>query len=212
MTAAVWNAGAGPADTDPEDYKEDYKNRFIKLNEEGVDDSWAERTESFLAPTDIAGYNYLYKRYTADHEKYPNRVIWGSETHALTFYDSWQAVKENSYVLGDFTWTAYDNLGEAGTGWHWYDVLDTWTFEEEYLGKPIKCDVYTDADEIEWFLNGRSQGRSIPEKAIATFDIPYEKGEISVIAYKNGVEYGRSALKTVGAPAAVKVVRRVNVG
>lgn len=275
VTTAVYYVGAGPANTDPEDYKQDYIKRFMKLNEKGEDDSWADRTESFFEPMDIAGYNYLYTRYAADHEKYPNRVIWGSETHALKFYDSWQAVKEHNYVLGDFTWTAYDNLGEAGTGrfcwekdgyipgislaaypwrtcyqgdldlcgyrrpqsyfreavwlgntepriftthpqhykegfsgtgWHWYDVLDTWTFEDHYLGKPVKCDVYTDADEIEWFLNGRSLGRSIPEKAIATFDVPYEKGELSVIAYKNGIACGRSALQTVGTPAAVTVV------
>lgn len=228
----------------------------------------------YFAPMDICGYNYLYYRYKSDHEKYPNRIIWGSETQVLNFYNSWKAVLENNHVLGDFTWTAYDNLGEVGTGralwardgeirgisvaeypwrscyqgdldlcgyrrpqsyfreavwiggtepriftthpehygegytgtgWHWYDVLDTWTFDDSYIGKPVKCDVYTDADEIVWYVNGREVGKSVPEKAIATMDIPYEKGEISVIAYKNGAECGRSSLQTVGSPAAVKV-------
>ena len=240
----------------------------------GDGETWADRTKGYYAPLDICGYNYLYNRYEKDHEQFPERVIWGSETHAIRFYDSWNTVMKCSYVLGDFTWTAYDNLGEvgtgrfcwardghipgislsgypwracyqgdldlcgyrrpqsyfreavwigntepriftthpehygegfSGTGWHWYDVLDSWTFDDKYLGKPVKCEVYTDADEIEWFLNGKSLGRSRPEKAIATFDISYEKGEISVIAYKNGEECGRSSLHTVGAPAAVKV-------
>ena len=68
------------------------------------------------------------------------------------------------------------------------------------------CEVYTDAEEVEWFLNGRSLGRSIPEKAIARFDIPYEKGEISVVAYRDQKPCGSSSLKTVGAAAEVTVV------
>ena len=228
----------------------------------------------YYAAFDICGYNYMYYRYASDRDKYPNRIIWGSETQALRFYDSWKATLENNHVLGDFTWTAYDNLGEAGmgiskwerdgkvqgigiapypwracyqgdfdlcgyrrpqsyfreaiwkentepciftthpthygegftgTGWHWYDVLDSWTFEDEYIGKPVKCEVYIVADEIAWFVNGREVGRSVPEKAIATLDIPYERGELAVVAYKNGMECGNSYLHTVGAPAAILV-------
>ena len=32
-------------------------------------------------------------------------------------------------------------------------------------------------------------------------EIPYERGELSVIAYKNGVECGRSFLQTAGTPS-----------
>ena len=90
-----------------------------------------------------------------------------------------------------------EHYGEdfSGTGWHWYDVLDTWTFDDKYIGKPVKCEVYTDADEVEWLINGRSLGRSKAEKAIAYMDIPYEKGELSVISYKNGEEHGRASLR-----------------
>ena len=84
-------------------------------------------------------------------------------------------------------------------------MLDSWTFDDKYLGKPVQCEVYTDADEIVWYCNGKKLGRSTPEKAIARFDIPYEKGEISVTAYKNGEICGHSSLHTVGKPASVKV-------
>lgn len=237
------------------------------------EDVWADNTKGYWKPLDICGYNYIYPRYERDHEQFPERVIWGSETHALHFYDSWHKVLDLPYVIGDFTWTAYDNLGEAGTGnscwardghipciqlfgypwrscyqgdldlcgyrrpqsyfreavwiggvtalftthpehygedfsgtgWHWYDVLDTWTFDDKYIGKPVKCEVYTDADEVEWLINGRSLGRSKAEKAIAYMDIPYEKGELSVISYKDGVEHGRASLHTVGKESAVSV-------
>ncbi|MCI8388425.1 MAG: DUF4982 domain-containing protein [Clostridiales bacterium] len=269
VTSATFWIDANPEWCDEEEYKNKFHERFNK-----TPDSWFERTKDYYAPLDICGYNYMYTHYEKSHELFPNRVIWGSETHAINFYDSWQSVLRNNYVLGDFTWTAYDNLGEtgtgrscwardghipgislagypwrscyqgdldlcgyrrpqsyfretvwiggtepkiftthpehygegfSGTGWHWYDVLDSWTFEDKYLGKPVKCEVYTDADEIEWLLNGKSLGRSKPEKAIATFDIPYEKGEITAITYKNSAECGRSSLHTVGAPAAVTV-------
>ena len=61
------------------------------------------------------------------------------------------------------------------------------------------------ADEILWLVNGREVGRSAPVKAIATLDIPYEKGTIEAVAYKNGAECGRSSLHTVGTPAKLSV-------
>lgn len=283
VTSALCGLYKVPESIDPEDYTTDLMNGYNDVGEPSgkatdehncTKDVWAKRTEDYLAPLDMAGYNYLFKRYESDHKLYPDRVIWGSETQVLNFYDSWKGVLENSHVIGDYTWTAYDNLGEAGTGegkwardgiittirtgnypwrccyqgdldlcgfrrpqsyfreavwiggkepkiftthpehynegytgtgWHWYDVHDTWTFDEKYIGSPVKCEVYTDVDEIEWFLNGKSVGKSAPEKAIATMVINYEPGEISVKAYKNGKECGHSSLKTTGAPVALKV-------
>lgn len=61
---------------------------------------------------DVAGYNYTESRYKLDHEKYPARVLYGSETgHELK---SWESVKNNDYVAGQFLWTGIDYLGEAG--------------------------------------------------------------------------------------------------
>ncbi len=61
---------------------------------------------------DIAGYNYTESRYLTDHEKYPNRVIYGSENrHELK---DWKAVTENEHVFGQFLWTGIDYLGESG--------------------------------------------------------------------------------------------------
>ena len=94
--------------------KEDFMRGYPDIGWGGIDTAWDKLTEGYMEPLDIVGYNYLYERYEYDHKNYPQRVIWGSETHALNFYRSWQSVMRNSYVVGDFTWTAYDNLGEAG--------------------------------------------------------------------------------------------------
>ncbi|SHH14963.1 sugar-binding domain-containing protein [Flavobacterium aquidurense] len=61
---------------------------------------------------DITGYNYTESKYKSDHEKYPNRVIYGSENvHDM---EPWLAVKNNKYIFGQFLWTGIDYLGESG--------------------------------------------------------------------------------------------------
>jgi hypothetical protein len=61
---------------------------------------------------DICGYNYTENRYISDHQKYPNRVIFGSETrHDL---HAWKAVTDSTHIFGQFLWTGMDYLGESG--------------------------------------------------------------------------------------------------
>jgi beta-galactosidase len=60
----------------------------------------------------VTGYNYQEFRYPADHLKYPGRIIYGSENGMAL--DAWEAVEKNDYVLGQFLWTGFEYLGEAG--------------------------------------------------------------------------------------------------
>jgi beta-galactosidase/beta-glucuronidase len=61
---------------------------------------------------DIAGYNYTENKYDSDHEKYPDRVIYGSENrHDLA---AWKAVRDRTFIFGQFLWTGIDYLGESG--------------------------------------------------------------------------------------------------
>lgn len=61
---------------------------------------------------DIAGYNYTESMYDADHAKYPNRIIYGSENrHELS---AWKAVTDRDFIFGQFLWTGIDYLGESG--------------------------------------------------------------------------------------------------
>lgn len=62
---------------------------------------------------DIAGYNYTESFYLSDHQKYPNRVIYGSENrHDM---EAWKAVSGNEHIFGQFLWTGIDYLGESGS-------------------------------------------------------------------------------------------------
>lgn len=75
---------------------------------------------------DIAGYNYADSRYALDRELHPGRVIVGTETYAFQLPHNWKLVEENPQVIGDFMWTAWDYLGEAGIG--------AWTYAPEDMG------------------------------------------------------------------------------
>jgi hypothetical protein len=61
---------------------------------------------------DLAGYNYTEDRYAIDHQKYPERILYGSENR----HDrkAWSAAQDHDYVFGQFLWTGIDYLGEAG--------------------------------------------------------------------------------------------------
>lgn len=270
----------GRVDPDaPDDYKAHFEAECSEKYS-GEKEFWNKVSPDFVAPLDMVGYNYLFSYYDDEVEKHPNRVIWGSETRVESFYDSWGGVMKHPSVIGDFTWTAYDNLGEAGTGrgtwasegfvngisqadypyrtcfqgdldlcgyrrpqsyfreaiwlgntepriftthpkhfgeaysgtgWHWFDVHESWTFGDEYIGKPVKAEVYTDADEILFILNGREIGKVKPVKAVAEAVIPYERGELTAVSYKGGKEQKRHTLRTVGEPFKITVTPEKNV-
>lgn len=63
---------------------------------------------------DIGGYNYLTKYYETDHEKYPDRIILGTESFAIESFENWLIAESNPCVIGDFVWTGIDYIGESG--------------------------------------------------------------------------------------------------
>ena len=276
VTAAIQKVSLAtfrPESIDPEDYKA----YMIEKNGNGEQKAINKITEGFEKPLDIIGFNYHHKHYGIFHETYPDKVIWGSENWTLGFHDYWKDVTDNIYNIGDFTWTAYDNLGEVGhgfffwerekgtaniheypwrtcyqgdldlcgnrrpqsyfreavwfggneprifvthpehfgeelygRGWHWYDVQESWTFDDKYIGRPVKVETYIQADKVEWYINGKLVGESVPEKTIASLNTVYEKGEITAVAYKNGKEFSRYTLETTGGAVAVNVVPESN--
>lgn len=80
------------------------------------DSTWDRLTEPFTNGLDIVGYNYLEDLYEGSHERFPDRVILGSENYPKEIGFRWPLVERLPYVIGDFTWTAWDYIGEAGIG------------------------------------------------------------------------------------------------
>lgn len=87
----------------------------------------SEKKDPFFAAFDIAGYNYAYggdhnqkSIYEADHERLPQRIMYGSESYALEAFGAWMNVVDYPWVIGDFVWTSFDYIGEASIGWRGY--------------------------------------------------------------------------------------------
>lgn len=277
VTSAVCCIWGRHIESEPEEYVLDYNDGLEPdaIFSTEPNSLWDKRTKAYFEKLDICGYNYLHTIYEHHHNLFPERVMWGSESKASEIYDVWEQTSKHPYVIGDFTWTAYDNLGEAGagqilwardgvlkglelgaypwrscnqgdldlcgfrrpqsyyreivwglrkepavftthpehygesctgTGWHWADVHDDWSFGDSYIGKPVAVEVYADADEVEFRLNGRSLGKASAEKMIARMDVAYEPGCLEAIAYRNGEETGRSKLETTGEAARLLLV------
>ena len=86
------------------------------MNKAGNSKKVDELTTPFLDALDIAGYNYGSGRYPLEEKAHPNRVVFGSETFPQDIWKNWQMVKKYPYLVGDFMWTSWDYLGEAGIG------------------------------------------------------------------------------------------------
>jgi beta-galactosidase len=73
-------------------------------------------TEESASVLDVVGFNYAESRYELDRDLFPHRVIVGSETFPSRIEKMWELVERLDHVIGDFTWTGWDYLGEAGIG------------------------------------------------------------------------------------------------
>jgi beta-galactosidase len=76
---------------------------------------WDMTAPSFDA-LDVGGYNYATQYYEGDHKKYPKRVMMATEYFPPKALENWNYVENNPYVIGIFSWSAIDYLGEAGLG------------------------------------------------------------------------------------------------
>jgi len=83
--------------------------------------------DAYFGTLDISGYNYAaggdhWKKsiYRIDHDRVPDRIMYGAESYPLEAFGAWMDVLDNAFVIGDFVWTGFDYLGEASIGWLGY--------------------------------------------------------------------------------------------
>lgn len=154
----------------------------------------------------------------------------------------WQ--ENNKYIAGEFVWTGFDYLGEPtpyGSSKnsyfgivdlcgipkdrfflyqsHWrpeknmVHILPHWNWDG-YTGKNVPVFVYTNGDEAELFLNGKSLGRKTknPKSEVSTeryrlmwMDVIYEPGELKAVAYRNGKNIGEEIIRTSKEPYTIKL-------
>ncbi len=88
------------------------------------------KTRGAFSKLDIAGYNYGIKRYKHDLKKYPHRFIVGSETFCADSGKFYALAKDNPRLIGDFVWSGWDYIGEAGVG-SWVAAEDKSIYDDK---------------------------------------------------------------------------------
>ena len=161
-------------------------NDFMSLMDEHMDEivvhkTISERLEKACAGVDIAGYNYMTARYEQDGKAYPNRVIVGSETYPPEIARNWELVERLPHVIGDFTWTGWDYIGEAGVG------IPAYKWGEGGFGAAFPAQLAYPGDfDITGFRRPASYYR---EAVFGLRKKPY-------IAVQNPTHYGEFLIKT----------------
>ncbi len=88
-----------------------------------------------FALLDVTGYNYsLQTSYADDHTKLPARMMLTTESFPANAFRLWKLSQENSYVMGDLTWTSMDYLGESGIGAWSYGTPEQAKMAEQMMG------------------------------------------------------------------------------
>ena len=71
------------------------------------------RSREAFARMDIAGYNYGIERYLKDLQRFPDRLILGTETFTKDIWQFWDMAQDKPRIVGDFVWTGFDYIGET---------------------------------------------------------------------------------------------------
>ena len=84
-------------------------------------------------------------------------------------------------------------------------ILPHWTHPRMEKGTEIPVWVYSNADEVELFFNGKSLGKDQPgtvwNEMQCDWMVPYETGTIEAVAYINGKEIKRASMSTSSQPS-----------
>ena len=164
---------------------------------------------------------------------YDNMHASWSSTHEET----WDVVKHNDFVGGQFIWTGFDYIGEPTPyGFparsSYFGIVDLagfpkdsyYMYQSEWTDKQVLhlfphwnwldgqyidlwC-YYNNADEVELFINGHSQGvkaKKDDHEYHLMWRVKFEPGEVKAVARKNGKVVAEKTIRTSGAPAQLRM-------
>ena len=158
-------------------------------------------------------------------------VPWGN-THEETL----KLIRDNAFISGQYVWTGFDYIGEPTPyGWparsSYFGIVDLagfpkdayYLYQAEWSDKPVlhlfphwnwtpgqDVDMwcyYNHADEVELFVNGKSQGvrSKTPDCLHAMWRVKFEPGSVKVVARKGGETVGEKEIRTAGEPAQIRL-------
>ena len=160
------------------------------------------------------------------------RVPWGNH-HEGTL----RLVQENDFISGQYIWTGFDYIGEPTPyGWparsSYFGIVDLagfpkdvyYMYQSQWTDKDVlhlfphwnweegqEVDLwayYNNADEVELFVNGKSQGvKTMPsDKYHVAWRVKYEPGILKVVSRKNGNIVMEKEIHTAGEPAQIRLI------
>ena len=91
--------------------------------------------------------------------------------------------------------------------WHWHDLVAEWNWEG-FENQPLEVVVYSGQEKAELFLNGKSLGEketNMGNQWIAKWNVPYEAGELKVVATKENGEVVTNVLKSASQPVKIQM-------
>ena len=92
-------------------------------------------------------------------------------------------------------------------GWATYPTLPSWNWAGQE-GKTLQVEVYSGAESVRLFLNGKLIGEKPTTRAEqfkATFDVPYAAGTLKAVGVRGGKEVAESVITTAGAGVALRL-------
>lgn len=147
----------------------------------------------------------------------------------------WSVAAEEPWWMGGFVWTGFDYRGEptpyqwpninshfgimdmCGFPKNIYYYYQSWWSDKDVLhiaphwnwkgkeGKTIDVWVYSNADNVELFLNGKSLGKkTMNPNSHLQWSVNYEPGTLSAVAYRKGRKI-TSHVETTNEPAEVVI-------
>ncbi len=88
-------------------------------------------------------------------------------------------------------------------------ILPHWTHPKMAAGTKIPVWVYSNGDEVELFLNGKSLGKDRPgtkwDEMQCEWMVPWTPGTLEAVAYRDGKEVARMSQTTADVPAQLKL-------
>ena len=95
----------------------------------------------------------------------------------------------------------------VAVGWAVYPTLPSWTWPG-YEGKEMQVEVYSAAEKVRLFLNGKLIGEKPTgreQQCKATFTVPYAPGTLKAVGVRGDRSVAESILTTAGEPARVRL-------
>lgn len=160
-----------------------------------------------------------------------NKIAWGSNAE-----DWWRITLERDWFAGGFVWTGFDYRGEPTPySWpninSHFGILDTcgfmkdvawyyktWWTDEPVLhlfphwnwpgreGEIIDVWAFSNHEEVELLLDGRSLGRKVVERGgHVEWKVPYQPGALEARAYVGGACVQQTLVETTGSPARLEL-------